>query len=234
MNKFPPAAVLLFLLFAWAPSADAGGPADRFILNVKKVEFRTPAGEWKTVYEGSLPYDLADPEALLKFENTGAPEGPYVNARLTFDETVEIEGVDGAARTLDGGEVEVRGTASDVDALPGQIQTITAVKPSFKEEGKPGRSRVTIDFDYADHDKIIELYAMRDAAKPFELKKGSKIEISMKADLSQSVVHLWPGYYDGFPETDVMIFDFPKEFKDFTVRSDYTTTYLTGKINVKF
>lgn len=223
----------LIFCAALASEASAAGEATRFVIHIQKVELKTAAGDWKTAFEGDLPLDLAAPEPRASFENKLAPEGSYVGVRLQLDETVEVAGSDGPAMTSEGGVIEITGTAATLADLPGQIQTLIEKKPTHNQKSV-GLIRVTVDYDYADRDKTIEVFATRDLNKPIIVKTNSNISISLRADLNGSIIHVWPGYYGDFPAGDAVIFSFPKSFSDFSVKVDGSTGYAGGKIDVKF
>jgi hypothetical protein len=229
------ASLLLMLACAavWAVPAWSAGEAVKCVVTIKKVELKNAAGDWKTAFEGDLPLDLAASESAATFVNKLAPEGTYVGVRLLLDETFEVAGSDGPAMTRDGGVVEIRGTAGTLAALPGDIQSLDEKKPSYSQR-EAGPIRVTLDYDYADRDKTIELFATRDFNKPFAVKLSSKIAISLRANLTESIVHVWPGYFGAFPDNDAMIFAFPKNFTEFSVKVDGASLYAGGTIDVKF
>lgn len=228
------ATILTSCLLLICGLAQAAGEATQFVLTIRKVEFKNTSGDWKTAFEGELPIDLGSQDPSAQFENKGRlPDGSYVGVRLTLDETVVVSGADGTAFTREGGEVEIRGTAQNLDTLPGQIQSLSEQKPSYSQR-EPGSLKVTLDFDYADRDRIIEIAATRDFSKVLDVKTSSKVTIVLRADVKSSIVHVWPDYYGDFPESDAMIVDFPKSFSEFSVKVDGVSAFSGGRIDVKF
>lgn len=224
----------VFILSFLGGIACAAGPASRCVLTIKKVELKNISGDWKIAFEGAAPIDLAapDPVATLKSQ-AGLPEGSYIGVRLTIGETLEVSGRDGQFKTRQAGELELRGTAKNLDELPGQIESFMEKSPTYSSEGE-GVMRVTLDFDYADRDHTIEISSSREFDKPFSGKPNSEFRLSLRADLKESIVHLWPKYYDKFPEKDAMIFNFPKNFTEFSITTEDATAYSGGKVVVLF
>lgn len=234
MKKWLRFSLAAALLAGFAGPARAAGDAEVFLVTVVKVEFKSVSGEWKTSYEGRLPLDLADPEASLQFDNQGkAPEGSYQNVRVTLDEAIQVKGRDGRSGTREGGVLEIRGTASRLTDLPGQVQNLNETMPTHTEDS-PGLMKVGLDLDFADRDHVIEVTAPQGFEKAFSVKKDSKVSLNLRAPMTGTLEHVWPKYFGDFPAADVMMARFPSSLSEFSIKVDGATSFSKGPIAVDF
>lgn len=204
--KRTPIALAVVALTAAAPLG-AGDPLEYTVV-LKKLELKNNTGQWVTVVEPDRPVNLAEEEARVSFFNTAGrvPEGHYINFRLTFSETVRIQGRDEIHVTRQGGSVELIGDAVTPADLPQGVTDFVEHAPSWADSGSPGPMRVRFSFNPEDgRDDAITLTRKNDFPQPFVVRQGSFIYALVMPDLKDRVQHAQKHFFKRYtPPKDAM------------------------------
>ncbi len=224
------AVLAAWLCAAYMPPAFAEGDATRFIVTVKKVEFKDISGNWVKIAEPETDADLLADDPLFLATNDGSiPSGTYVNFRITLSETIRFSGSDGENKTLEGGVLTLGGTASKSTDMPrNDIRTFVQDAPTWNTAVE-GLMTEHLDLDYQDRDDVMEITTRWPFPKPILVKEKSAIKIAMGLDLKKSLHYAWPDYFSGIQSSEAMYFLPPKDVSEVMVKVDAKSVLITGE-----
>lgn len=220
---------LLVFLSAACPAWAKGDPKS-CILTVVEVQIKTTSGEWISVFKGKKEFDVVQEEAGVTVDNKDGqvPEGTYENVKLIFSETIRFTGRDGEHRTKAGGVILLKGEAREArDVDQADITEIQVSKPVWTEEGEEGEVSETLDFDYADNDKVMEVFSRRPFLKTLTVKKNSVIRVGLNVDFRGRLMFAWKNFFTGFESPEIVYLLPPTEVAELWMKIDGVTALST-------